>query len=68
MIEKFMDEFGPEKIIEIYDPKVKLRGFVVIDNTARGPSKGGIRMTPTVTVEEVFRLATTMTWKTAMLH
>jgi len=66
VIEKFMDEFGPEKIIEVYDPKVKLHGFVVIDNTARGPGKGGIRMTPTVTVEEVFRLARTMTWKTAM--
>lgn len=66
MIEKFMDEFGPEKIIEVYNPKVRLHGFVVIDNTARGPGKGGIRMTPTVTIEEVFRLARTMTWKTAL--
>ncbi len=66
IIEKFMDEFGPEKIIEVYDPRVKLHGFVVIDNTVRGPGKGGIRMTPTVTIEEVFRLARTMTWKTAL--
>ncbi len=66
IIEKFADEFGPEKIIEVYDPKVKLHGFVVIDNTVRGPGKGGIRMTPTVTIEEVFRLARTMTWKTAL--
>jgi len=57
------DEFGPEKVIEIYDPKVGLRGTLVIDNTALGPGKGGIRMTPTVTAEEVFRLARTMTWK-----
>ncbi|MEM0333675.1 MAG: Glu/Leu/Phe/Val dehydrogenase [Candidatus Aenigmatarchaeota archaeon] len=66
MIEKLKDEFGPEKIIEVYDPKVNLHGFVVIDNTARGPGKGGIRMTPTVTIEEVFKLARTMTWKTAL--
>jgi len=31
-----------------------------------GPGKGGIRMTPTVDVEEVFRLARTMTWKCAL--
>lgn len=60
------DEFGPEKIIEIYDPKVKLNGFLVIDNTALGPGKGGIRMTPSVTLEEVFKLARVMTWKTAL--
>ena len=60
------DEFGPEKIISIYNPKTKLQGFLVIDNTARGPGKGGIRMTPTVSAEEVFRLARVMTWKTAL--
>jgi glutamate dehydrogenase (NAD(P)+) len=68
IIEKFVDEFGPEKIIEVYDPRIKLHGFVVIDNTRRGPGKGGIRMTSTVTVEEVFRLARTMTWKTALAN
>jgi glutamate dehydrogenase/leucine dehydrogenase len=68
MIEKFVDEFGPEKIIEVYDPRAKLHGFVVIDNATRGPGKGGIRMTPTVTIEEVFRLARTMTWKTALAN
>lgn len=60
------DEFGPEMIIEVYDSKTKLRGILVIDNTALGPSKGGMRMTPSVTVEEVFRLARVMTWKCAM--
>lgn len=60
------DEFGPEKILEVYNPKVGMRGFVVIDNTAFGPGKGGIRMTPTVSVEEVSRLARAMTWKTAL--
>lgn len=64
--EKFTDEFGPELIYEVYDPRTGLRGVTVIDNTALGPGKGGIRMTPTVDVQEVFRLARTMTWKNAL--
>jgi len=60
------DEFGPEKIVEVYDTKTRMNGILVIDNTALGPGKGGIRMTPTVNVEEVFRLARTMTWKCSL--
>ena len=44
-----------------------MKGFVVIDNTALGPGKGGIRTTPTVNIEEVSRLARTMTWKCALV-
>ncbi|MDH5779164.1 MAG: Glu/Leu/Phe/Val dehydrogenase [Candidatus Bathyarchaeota archaeon] len=65
-IEKFADQWGPEKVLQVYDPQSKTQGILVIDNTALGPGKGGIRMTPTVSVEEVFRLARTMTWKCAM--
>lgn len=43
-----------------------MHGFLVIDSTALGVSKGGIRMTPTVTVDEVASLARTMTWKTSL--
>jgi glutamate dehydrogenase (NAD(P)+) len=60
------DEFGPEKIMTVYNPRVGMQGFVVIDNTALGPGKGGIRMTPSVCVEEVARLARAMTWKNAL--
>ncbi|MBI4440966.1 Glu/Leu/Phe/Val dehydrogenase [Candidatus Woesearchaeota archaeon] len=60
------DDFGPEKIIEVYHPKSGMRGFVVIDNTALGPGKGGIRMTPTVSMDEVSRLARAMTWKCSL--
>lgn len=60
------DEFGPELIFDVYDPATKLRGFTVIDNTALGPAKGGIRMTPTVSIDEVGRLARAMTWKCAL--
>ena len=65
-IEKFADEWGPEKVLQVYDPHTKTQGILVIDNTALGAGKGGIRMTPTVSVEEVFRLARTMTWKCAL--
>lgn len=60
------DEWGPELIMEVYDPKTKMHGFLCVDNTNRGVGKGGIRMTPTVDVLEVFRLARTMTWKNAL--
>ena len=62
------DKFGPEYVIKIYDPKIGMEGFLVIDNLALGPGKGGIRMTPTVSKEEVFRLARTMTWKNALME
>tara|TARA_Y100000310_G_C20634638_1_gene790519 strand:- start:190 stop:1296 length:1107 start_codon:yes stop_codon:yes gene_type:complete len=60
------DEVGPEKIVDVYHPKTGMRGFVVIDSNALGPAKGGIRMTPTVSVDEVARLARAMTWKNAL--
>ncbi len=60
------DEFGPEAILTVYDPETGMKGFTVIDNTKLGRGKGGIRMTPTVTVEEVARLARAMTWKNAL--
>lgn len=60
------DEFGFEKIIEVYDQKTGMQGVCVIHNTARGPGKGGIRMVPDITTEEVMGLARAMTWKNAM--
>ena len=60
------DTYGPEYIVEVYDAQLDMRGFLVVDNTARGPGKGGIRMMTNVTKEEVFRLARTMTWKNAL--
>jgi len=60
------DSFGPEKVIIVKEPSVNLTGFLVIDNTAPGPGKGGLRMAPDVTADEVFRLARIMTWKCAI--
>ncbi len=62
----FKDKFGPELIIKVYDPKIGLEGVLIVDNTALGLGKGGIRMTPDVSEGEVFRLARTMTWKNAL--
>ncbi len=60
------DDLGPEYVVRVYNPKVDLEGFLVIDNTALGPGKGGFRMTPEVNLEEIFRLARIMTLKTAL--
>ncbi|HEY7207719.1 MAG TPA: Glu/Leu/Phe/Val dehydrogenase [Gaiellaceae bacterium] len=43
------------------------RGYRVTHNVARGPSKGGIRYHPDVTLEEVKALAMWMTWKCALM-
>jgi len=63
---EWMDEWGPEKIIVVHDTKTGMKGMVVIDNTARGPGKGGCRMDANMSLNDCFRLARTMTWKWAM--
>jgi len=42
-------------------------GYRVHHNTARGPTKGGIRYHPDVTLDEVRALAMWMTWKCAVV-
>jgi glutamate dehydrogenase (NAD(P)+) len=41
-------------------------GYRVVHNIARGPSKGGIRYHPDVTLDEIKALAMWMTWKCAL--
>ena len=62
---RFADKYGPAKIIQVYEPSVGLKALLVIDNVARGPALGGVRMAGDVTIEECFRLARTMTLKHA---
>lgn len=59
------DDFGPARVIQIRVPALGLAAATVIDNTACGPSVGGVRMAPDVSIEECFRLARAMTWKNA---
>ena len=60
-----IDEWGPEKVLQVYDPDTGMKGVLVVDNTSTGPGKGGIRFAQSVTPLEIFRLARTMTWKCA---
>lgn len=60
------DNLGPAKILQIHDPQIGLRGFIVVDNIALGPAIGGVRISPTVTLLEVSRLARTMTLKSSI--
>ena len=62
---EFADDLGPAKIIHVYEPSVGLKGVLVIDNVAKGPSIGGVRMAEDVSTEECVRLARAMTLKNA---
>jgi glutamate dehydrogenase/leucine dehydrogenase len=66
MTEISYDDFGPSKVVQLYSAKEGVRAVVVIDNTALGPAIGGVRMSPTVTTQEVCRLARTMTLKNSI--
>ena len=62
---RFADELGPAKVIHVYEPSVGLKAVLVVDNVARGPAIGGLRIAPDVCTEECFRLARVMTLKNA---
>ncbi|MGA9884365.1 MAG: Glu/Leu/Phe/Val dehydrogenase [Candidatus Acidiferrales bacterium] len=66
---------APKRVLEVSIPtkmdngQVKVfSGYRVQHNVVRGPSKGGIRYHPNVTVDEVKALAMWMTWKTATVN
>ncbi|MDH3388279.1 MAG: Glu/Leu/Phe/Val dehydrogenase [Gammaproteobacteria bacterium] len=59
------DDLGPLKVIHVHEPGIGLKGVLVVDNVARGPSIGGVRMAPDATAGECARLARAMTFKNA---
>jgi glutamate dehydrogenase (NAD(P)+) len=61
----FADDLGPAKIVQVREPRLGLEAVLVVDNVARGPSIGGLRMAPDVSAEECMRLARAMTLKNA---
>jgi glutamate dehydrogenase/leucine dehydrogenase len=65
----------PERILSVSVPVrmddgkvLRFEGFRVQHSTMRGPAKGGIRLHPNVTVDEVKALATWMTRKCAVVN
>lgn len=46
---------------------IQVKAFIVRHKDCIGPAKGGIRMSPTVTLEDIQGLAMEMTWKTALI-
>ncbi|MBX7213647.1 MAG: Glu/Leu/Phe/Val dehydrogenase [Thermoflexales bacterium] len=55
--------------VKMRDGKVRnFTGFRVHHNTSRGPTKGGIRYAPHVSLDEVRALAMWMTWKCAVVN
>ena len=59
------DDLGPAKVIHVHEPGIGLKGILVVDNVAAGPSIGGLRMAPDVSLTECARLARAMTLKNA---
>jgi glutamate dehydrogenase/leucine dehydrogenase len=57
----------PVLSIKLADPKTGLLAFIVVDEFVDGIAGGGMRMTPSVTEEEVRRLAEVMTHKWAAM-
>ena len=55
--------------IQMDDGRIEIfEGYRVIHNDILGPSKGGIRYSPDVTLDEVKALAAWMTWKCAVMN
>lgn len=66
MDKSVIKEIGPSKVIQLFFPVSNFHAIVVVDNTALGPSIGGVRVCQDVTIEEVKRLARTMTMKNSV--
>jgi glutamate dehydrogenase (NAD(P)+) len=61
----FTDKLGPLKVIHVHEPSIGLKAVLVVDNVAKGPSIGGMRMALDVSTDECMRLARAMTFKNA---
>ncbi len=61
----FSDDLGPALVVHVAEQGIGLKGIVVVDNVAAGPSIGGLRMAPDVSLGECARLARSMTLKNA---
>lgn len=62
---RYCDDLGPTSVQHFYEPALGLKSILVVDNVAKGPAIGGVRMAADVSLEECFRLARAMTYKNA---
>ncbi|MBD3214682.1 MAG: hypothetical protein GF311_18875, partial [Candidatus Lokiarchaeota archaeon] len=58
-----LNDYGPEKIININDPSIGLNAVLVIDNSVYGIPAGGIRLLPDIELDEMIRLSRAMSLK-----
>ena len=64
----FKTVFQTQFPVELDDGSFDIfEGYRVIHNSGRGPTKGGIRYSPHVSIDEVKALAMWMTWKCAVV-
>ena len=69
MDNSFSGEYhSPQLVCKVEDKRLGFQGFLVIDTLLGGHCAGGVRVTPTVTVDEVAQLAHTMTKKFGFLN
>ncbi|MDA0366591.1 MAG: Glu/Leu/Phe/Val dehydrogenase [Chloroflexi bacterium] len=69
LLTSFKTTFQTQFPVELDDHSVHIfEGFRVIHNSARGPTKGGLRYADHVTLDEVRALAMLMTWKCAVVN
>src|SRR5208283_1963922 len=66
VIKSTLHDIGPFKTTQLFFPVSGIHAYVVIDNVALGPSIGGVRVSPHVTLGEAKRLARTMTMKNSI--
>lgn len=64
----FNKNSDPMMFCRVEDKELGFKGFLVIDTLFGGHCAGGVRMTPTVSEEEVAQLARTMTMKFGFLN
>ncbi|MEZ4502533.1 MAG: Glu/Leu/Phe/Val dehydrogenase [Dehalococcoidia bacterium] len=68
ILTSFKTVFETEFPVEFDDGSFRVfKGYRVLHNGARGPTKGGIRYAPMVSLGEVKALAMWMTWKCAVI-
>ena len=64
----FKTVYETEFPVELDDGTFRVfRGYRVLHNAARGPTKGGIRFAPNVSLDEMKALSMWMTWKCAVV-